>query len=68
MLAISLIDLLLFQFNIIETKGKPLSDNMPDKHQYWFKSDSKNIELLPRTIKHANLIPIPFNFIHHNDV
>lgn len=40
-------DLVLFHFNVTETKGKPLTDNMPGKDQRLFRRD-KNIELLPK--------------------
>ncbi|KAI1712227.1 sugar transporter domain-containing protein [Ditylenchus destructor] len=40
-------DLLLFHTNVTETKGKPLTDNMPGKDQRLFSRD-KNIELLPK--------------------
>lgn len=49
MLALAIIDLIYFQFNVIETKGKPLIDNMPDKSQSWLKRDKRNIELITRT-------------------
>lgn len=51
MCILAVVDLFLFQFNVSETKGKPLVDNMPPKEHKLFKSKNdteKSIELLPR--------------------
>jgi len=48
MFILALTDCLLFQFNVTETKGKPLSDGMPPKEQRIFYRGNKDIELLPK--------------------
>uniref|UniRef100_A0A915DKH5 Major facilitator superfamily (MFS) profile domain-containing protein n=1 Tax=Ditylenchus dipsaci TaxID=166011 RepID=A0A915DKH5_9BILA len=48
MLVLSLFDTLFFQFNVMETKGKPLSEHMPSKDQRLFRRKDKNMELLPK--------------------
>ncbi|KAI1693512.1 sugar transporter domain-containing protein [Ditylenchus destructor] len=55
MCILTLTDLLLFRFNVTETKGKPLSDNMPENDQqisHDTKSGDRNVELLP--LKNGN--------------
>lgn len=52
MCIMSVIDLCLFQFNIIETKGKTLSDNMPVKELKFFsRKQYYDVELVPENSK-----------------
>lgn len=46
MFVLAIVDLVLFHFNVTETKGKPLSEHMPPKEQRLFYKE-RNIELLP---------------------
>uniref|UniRef100_A0A915ERL9 Uncharacterized protein n=1 Tax=Ditylenchus dipsaci TaxID=166011 RepID=A0A915ERL9_9BILA len=48
MLVLSILDMLFFQFNVTETKGRSLSEHMPSKDQQLFRRKCKKMELLPK--------------------